>query len=174
MSQDLAALRAQAKPYVTKATVCVDGELVAELETLQEQIREGEGTGMLEGSPGLTELQDRAEQLARDIEEKSITLRFKSIGRANWRKIELAHPATEEQREEDSDLELNPETYPKAALKAASLEPKLSDEDVDFIVDDLSEGEFQEVWGACIRANIYGADPKKVLATAATARTAKK
>lgn len=167
---DLKAWREQAKPYSASVDICPDMELVAELERAEREVEERRAEKMIEIP---AELEAHVQALAKSVESKMRTFTFQSIGRRNWRKLISEHPPTAEQREQDPELDHNPDTFPAAAFEASCIEPKLSTEDAEWLTD-LPEGEFMRLWGACLKANLIGGDAKKAVATAAAAHSAKK
>lgn len=160
--------REKAKPYRASVDVCVDGELVAELEAAQARLKE-ESEGMLAANE---ELEAHVLAVAKEVEARTRTFTFESIGRLAWRKLKSEHPPTEEQAAEEFDH--NPETFPVEAFLASCIEPKLSREDAEWLCHDLPEGEFLRLWGALLKANLIGGDAKKAVATAVAGSSEKK
>jgi hypothetical protein len=165
---DFDSWKAQATPYSRDVEVCADGDLVARLEDLERQ-REERSRGMLEAP---TDLDEQIQALAEEVQSKTLKLTFRSIGRLRWRKLISEHPPTVEQKEQDEGLDHNPETFPPVAFSASC--DALTEEQARWLCDNLPEGEFFRLWGACLAANLIGGDAKKAVATAAAARSEKK
>ena len=168
---DLKEWRGKVKPYTAAVDICADGALVAELEAAERRLEEERQNGMLEVPK---ELEAHVQKLAKKVAAETRTFTFQSIGRRAWRALMSDHPPTDQQREQEPDLDHNPETFPVAAILASCVEPRLSQEDAEWLADELPEGEFLRVWGALLRANVVGGDAKKAVATAEAVSSAKR
>lgn len=167
---DFKAWQDQAKPFKATVDVCADGELVAELDAAWARL-EKEKEGQLEPP---SELEAHVAALSKKVEEKTRTFVFQSIGRREWRKLSSEHPPTDEQKALEPELDHNPDTFPPAALAASCSEPRLTDEDAQWLCDVLPDGEFFRIWSAVLSANLIGGDAKKAVATAAAVLSEKK
>lgn len=167
---DLKEFREQAKPFTASVDVCADGALVAELEEARAEL-EAQHQGMLQAPK---ELEARVEKLAKEVDKKTRTFVFQSIGRRAWRKMLSEHPPTKEHLAMEPELDFNPDTFPAVAFRRSCISPELTQDDAEWLAGDLPEGEFTRVWGALLRANVVGGDAKKAVATAAAALSEKK
>jgi len=147
--------------------VCFDRALVSELERVEDALRDAdkERQGLL-GAEDLLALKKRSENLRNDINEKSTTIVFESIGRTRWESFMSEHPPTDEQVKESDETKqtrprFNPETFPVAAMVKSCVEPEGFDEDdARYICTELPVWKFVKVFDAVLNANEYGAaDP---------------
>jgi hypothetical protein len=140
--------------------VCFDRALLYELEELEGRLADAkrDADGML-GSQ-VPELTTQRDELRRKAKDSSTRFVFESIGRRRWRDLMAEHPPTDEQIQEakkyDQDLDFNPETFPAAAMAAACVEPGISVEQAQEMMDELPEGVGNRIWVACLRANVTG------------------
>lgn len=167
---DFDAWKAQAKPFTASVDVCADGQLVAELDAASQRLEE-ESRGRLEAPK---ELEAHVAALSKKVEAKTRTFVFRSIGRREWRKLSSEHPPTDEQKDQEPELDHNPDTFPPAAIAASCMEPKLTLDDAAWLCDELPDGEFFRIWQAVLSANLIGGDAKKAVATAAAVLSERK
>ena len=159
-----------ASPSIQKVEVCFDRQLVSELEEAQARLV-AESKGKLEPP---TELENHVSELGKQVEAKTRTFVFASIGRRKWRELLGEHPPTKEQLKEDPNLDNNPETFPQAAMVACCTDPGLTTEEADWIAAELPEMVFLRFWNAVLKANVLGGDEKKAVATAAAPRSVRR
>jgi hypothetical protein len=147
--------------------VCFDRALVSELERVEDALRdaEKERNGML-GDDKLVRLKERANDLRKQVNKKSTTLVFESMGRTKWESFMADHPPTDEQIKEaeaskQTRPRFNPETFPAAAMLRTCVEPEGFDaEDARFIAEELPVWKYVRVFDTVLNANEYGAaDP---------------
>lgn len=164
--------KTEASPSTQTVEVCFDRTLVSELEEAQARLQAAKKTagGMLEAP---AELENHVAELAKKVEEKTRTFIFSSIGRRAWRKLLSEHPPTDEQKENTppdvfgNRIDNNPETFPVAAMVATCTSPGLTQEEAQWIADELPEAVYMRFWNAVLQANVLGGDEKKAVATAA-------
>lgn len=169
MSDAFSEWQQEASKDRTSVQVCLDRALVSELEDATAELRKAQGDGMLDGA---AELQERVDALRSEVEAKTRTLTFESIGRREWRKLLAEHPPTEQQKRDGADH--NPETFPQAAIAASCIEPGLTTEQAEWLAAELPLMKFEEVWATCLAVNIKGADEKKAVASASLRLTEKR
>lgn len=168
MSERFAQLQSKATKDRAAVTVCMDRALLHDLERAEDALEEAREEKML-ASPRVAELQATVDSLREQLKASSLELVFESIGRGRWSDLRGEHPPTDEQKDElGTDLDHNPKTFPPAALAASCVEPGLSLDQAKWIVDELPDGPYMEIWGACLRANVTGSNTPKDLATDAT------
>lgn len=113
--------------------------------------------------------QDTAERLAEletRMDNAAIEFRFRSIGHRAWADLLRAHPPTKPQLEQDRTLDHNPETFPYAAMAASCIDPVMTIDDVKRLDASalIDVRAWNELWTACIRANVVAANPKSLAA----------
>lgn len=114
-----------------------------------------------------TEDQEAALAVARAaLEEESVTLIFRSIGRKNYDALVEMYPPTPEQieefRDENRDREGNPgkgkppydiEKFAPALVAASCAEPEMTIEQVNEIFEGWNSTEIAELWVAALEVN---------------------
>lgn len=161
-----------ATPSNETVRVCFDRSLISELEEAQAALKAAK-KGMLEAP---AELENHVQELAKKVEGKTREFVFSSIGRRAWRKLLSEHPPTDEQKDTIKDafgnsIDNNPETFPVAAMVATCSSPGLTQDEAQWIADELPEAVYLRFWSAVLAANVHGGDEKKAVATAAAQPT---
>jgi hypothetical protein len=119
-----------------------------------------------------------AHQIAELQDEMTAALReftFKNIGKKAWADLLAQHPPTKEQLAVEAEeakeqgrkprfFDHNLETFPIAAMAAASHSPKMDEDAVRRLEAALTDSQFTLLWRACFDANLGGADVPKSLA----------
>jgi hypothetical protein len=118
------------------------------------------------------ELRAHVTELAEKVKAKTRVFVFSSIGRRAWRKLMSEHPPTDDQKDTIRDrfgnsVDHNPETFPVAAMVATCTSPGLTEDEAQWIADELPEAVFLRFWNAVLTANLVGGDEKKALVIAA-------
>lgn len=161
----VADLVATAQPRTTTVRVCARGDLVD---------RHAELVAQLEGEAGSSVgVSSEAKQLAAEIvaveeeqEASTLTVTLKSVSRRVWADLLAQHPP----RPQDKGLDHNPDTFPTAAIAAASVEPALTVEDVDQLADVLPPAEWAKLWRATFKLNVAEVPHPKLAAASELAR----
>ena len=149
--------------------VCFDRALVSELEEAKAELARLRDEGMLEAPDGL---QEKVDQLKAEVESKTRKVTFENIGRQKWRSLIGDHPPSEEQKR--GGLDHNPETFAPVAIAATCVVPGLTEDQAEWMLNELPLRKANEVWNTCLAANILGADEKKALASASLLPIAKR
>lgn len=157
--------------------VCFDAELVDRLSKAESALAEyvaargsgeaGEGKShSMLGDPQREQLQATVDELRNEADGKTHFLTFVAIGGRAWRELLAQHPPTREQSlKHGMSLDNNPETFPQAAMAASCVQPGLSLEQAEWLVDNLNVLEVQRLWTACLDANVVGVDLPKEIST---------
>jgi hypothetical protein len=163
--QAAAEVMAKAKARIHRVSLVLDGDLLDEHERLTAALASLPDGGNSEA------LEDALDQLDEQIREAEVTFVFRGIGRGRWRKLLADHPPTDEDKAIGS--EFNSETFPFAAMAASIVEPSLSEADLLSLNEDaLAEVDFQEIWLACLIANLGSAGSTRPESRAARASAA--
>ena len=145
-------------------SVCFDRALLGEFEIAEQNLKEAKASSNGNLGSGIGELQAEVAELRGLIKKATVRLVFENIGMRRWRSIMAAHPPTNEQKAEAAKQEVpvqfNIETFPAAAMAASCVEPGLSIEQAQEMMDELPETVFTRLWVACLNASVLGArDP---------------
>jgi hypothetical protein len=164
----------QVKPATASVRVCLDGDLLGDLDLINEDLAQYDGWE----SDSLSDVDPRAKLKARKAElealirAKSATFRFHNIGDKPWSDLHAAHPPTE--GKEDSE-DFDPATFPTALIAAAAVDPVMTLEQAGALMDKFTLTQRNMLFGTAYRANIRGVDvPFLQEPSAAPQPTAKK
>lgn len=161
----MADVRQEHTPAVASASVCLDGALLAEIEQAEAELESSrkENDSLAGGS---AELADRVLELHEQAKAKERRFTFASIGARKWSDLLSNHPPTKDQRKEG--LDHNPDPFSRAAITASAVAPSLTTEDVEWLSDHLSLGQYRRLWTACLAANVGVNGPKAQPSATAT------
>lgn len=114
---------------------------------------------MVATAPAEGELHDKAvadlEAAYQTLEESTVDILLRSIGRKRYDALLGDHPPTEEQKKEDGgeNLLYNPETFPIALVAESSVEPKMTYEEAKDLFDEWNGAELSELFFAALAVN---------------------
>jgi hypothetical protein len=161
----MADLRKRHTPATASARITLNSALLAEIERAEEQLEEArKNDDSLAG--GSAELARRVVELHEQAQKEEDTFTFQAVGARQWSDMLSQHPPSKEQRAEG--LDHDPDPFSRAAMAASAIEPKLTAEDVDWLYDNLSLGQYRRLWGACLAANVGVSGPKAQPSATAT------
>lgn len=171
----LADVVAQAQAATISVRVPLRGDLMAELESLNERfLAERVADQELNREPLHVATAERILAVQAEMAESEVEFRFRGIGRKPYRELLRAHPPTAEQKAEADDARMlllfDPDTFPPALMAASCLAPQpVSVEGFQAIWDQWSEGQTTHLWRACMSVNQGSAEtpPKSVTASVA-------
>jgi len=157
-----------ATPVTRTVELCLAGELQAEWEELDRK-----RTRLLQASPGdsliggagseeLRKVEKRMEDLRKRMEKATVTFKIRGLPKRRWSDLCAQHPPRKEDTEAGRDY--NAETLPVAALAECCVEPKMTREQAERLIDEvLTQAQWDELWFAVLRANNFKIDvPKSV------------
>lgn len=171
---DFAAWKEEATPDTASVGICFDRRLLSELETIEKELEETKAEkvdGMLgqdEATSRVQNLEQRVEDLRKDIQGKTRTFVFESIGRRKWMDLLAEHPPTDQQKEEFEEQfgeaglrpDHNPETFSPHALAASCVKPGLTVDEAVWLMENMTEKTWNRIVGACFSVNLLGSrDP---------------
>lgn len=115
-------------------------------------------TARLSGATVSTELVEAAERARVGVEEASVTLRFRSIGRKAYDALVEAHPISDETKAKaESDGQpvppYEPDTFAPALVAASCVEPEMTLDQVLEIWDAWNLAELLDLWAAALEVN---------------------
>lgn len=156
---------AQAQPVTRAVRLCLRGDLIAEREALERELLIARQGDLRENRiPEATAVAERIAELEAETDAASVEFKIKAVTRTEWVALLKAHPPTDEEREAGNDFG---EGMAAAALAACSVDPEMSLEQAQQLLDTVSTRQFNSLWSAILTANL-GDDtlPKSVAATA--------
>ncbi len=102
-------------------------------------------------APGLQKELDLLEESA---SESEVSFVFEALGNKAYSDLIDEHPPTDEQITEFGRLEWNPETFPPAVIQASCIEPELTPDDVEHIMEEFSSGDVQALFNTALLVNV--------------------
>lgn len=137
-------------------SLCLEGDLYAEHQRLEAELeraaRAPEATSLGEASP-IAVLAERVRDVEAAMAEHVHEFRFRALSRTRWRALVDEHPSREGQ-----DETLNMDTFPVAVVAACLVAPELTVREVADLADELSVGQFDELFGAAWAVNQEAGD----------------
>jgi hypothetical protein len=113
--------------------ICLRGDLVAEHEELERQLKEANrrAADSLAGN-GAGDLVDRIEALQEEMLAATVTFRVRALPKPAWRALLAAHPprhdVDDKPNPDDAAVGVNMETFWDAIARACLIEPLVDDE----------------------------------------------
>jgi hypothetical protein len=170
---------AEEHPVEASVRVCLRGDLVAEVERLEQQLREDRRADDRENR---TPLAPQTAQRILDLQDQAraseVEFTFRALGRRAYSDLLAAHAPTDEQQQEAAghgiSLDWNPETFPPALAAASCSAPAdMAGQDAWWRAkyDAWSVGQWTKAWRTIIAVNagVVEVGPKSVTASAALA-----
>lgn len=167
---DIKALLAGAKLPERTVPVCLRGDLVAEHERLERQLEAAERktSDSLAGN-GSGEIVEQMDAVEEQMRESTETFTLRALphrrtprdDRPTWHELVQRHPPRRENDEiveDDQGPGVNTATFYDDLIRLCTVSPKLDDEDWDFLFAVLSEGQFAELSMAAAVLNRSGVD----------------
>lgn len=151
-------LRKEFTPAQASAPVCLDGALLAEIEQAEAELEQKRSDDNSLGGSERRELAERIKDLQEQAQAKEREFTFRSIGNRRWADLKSEHPPSAKDRQEGSEFDFK--GFMHAAIVESVVSPKLTLDDVDWLDEHLSEGQFRRIWTACLAANVGVNGPK--------------
>ncbi len=148
---------ARYQPTRTRATICMDSDLVLAIARLEQDMAAAAGDTSA-ASPERT-IAQQVVDLREQVKAAEVEFVFRSLGRHAYREMLRAHPATEAQQTEvsrdnpDARLIFNPDTFMPALLAASCESP--TGTDLAWWTRkcaEWGEGQIARLWEACSAA----------------------
>lgn len=147
----------RSKPRAT-AVLAADAGLHDQLQDVRRRAQairaDAHADGMMDQPADAQELDEQARQLEQRIRESGVEFVFEAIGHRPWSDLMAKHPPSDEQKAKR--FQYDPRTFEPAAIQASLVDPEMGDAEFAEFFDDLNEGEFMELWSACLAANVSG------------------
>lgn len=170
---DAAEIDERWQPTRTRTTICLDTNLVIEIERLEAQIKDLTENRDGSAADPVGPLAEQVLEKRQQAKASEVEFVFKSIGGLAGRELVRDHPPTKEQKDklgEGESLPWNPETYPPALL-AASCESVRNGTVAWWTkkLDEWGDGQIARLWRSALAAQQGANDvPKAAHAFAAT------
>lgn len=144
-------IMAAARPREASVSICLSGDLAADAERIQGQIEALGSRTMASLSLGEVDPRAALESELAEIHElmrmNTETFRFRSIGSKPYSDLLAAHPGR------TSDEAWNPETFTPALISASAIDPEMTPEELDGLLEVLNDEQGAQLWRAAFRAN---------------------
>lgn len=171
----LAEVVAQQQAATITVRVPLRGDLMAEIESLDEQMRaEREADQRENRAPLHVATAQRILDLQAEMDASEVEFRFRGIGRKAYRDLLRAHPPTVAQSAEAAGMKLrlsfDEDAFPPALMTLSCLAPQpVTLDGFQAIWEDWTEGQVALLWRACLSVNQGSAEtpPKSVTASVA-------
>lgn len=155
--------------------LCLRGDLLAAREKLERRLQEANQLDQVNSLASGGSARRIAEELQRtlaEIEENTHSFRFRALPRPEFRDLQERHPPRP-----GNDLDMavggDMETFPAPLIQACCIDPQMTMEQVESLLDVLSEGQVMELFGCAITLNRSRVDlPKFETASSILARLA--
>lgn len=156
-----------AAPRTDSVTVCARGDLVARHAELVEALREAEqGGGSLGGNSEANTVCEQIVAVEEEMKDSTQEFNLSSIG-GQWAALSIAHPPLRDQKGYD----INPLTFPQAAVAACCLSPVVTLEQANRLREILPAGEWNKIWLLAQSLNLTGMPRPKLAAATELLRT---
>lgn len=127
--------------------ICLRGDLVAEWEQAEKQLRDahnGSARTLAGGSVEEAELAKRVRELEEEMRGSTISVKLRAMRRPDWAKLVADHPPRKG-NDGDKQLQINQETFYDALIAASIVEPALDAERTQRFLDALSDAQFDKL-----------------------------
>jgi hypothetical protein len=174
---DIEALLASARLPETGVPLCLRGDLQLRHEQLGQELEEAEEADRRDSLAAGGKARKVAEQI-RDLEaemrDHTHTFALRALPRKAFRDLVEQHPPRENNKD-DQVFGVNTATFPVPLIAASCTDPVMTPEQVEQLLDLLTEGQMLELYGAALHLNRGTVDaPKSAAASAILARPAPK
>jgi hypothetical protein len=167
-------LLAGAKLPETGVPICLRGDLAAEFERLEAELAEAreaeERDDSLAAGGQARQIAEEIEDLRQTMREHTHTFRLRALPRRAFRDLIEAHPQREDNRD-DAAFGVNVLTFPAPLIAASCVDPVMTEQQVEQLLEVLNEGQMLELYGAALALNRGSVDvPKSAAASEILAR----
>lgn len=141
-------------PAQAAVELCLRGDLLAEADKLSEQLGELDDwkqSSLSDVDPRIA-LREQLNDLRAQMRESMRTFTFQTLGDREGSDLMAKHPPEKNDKGEDEGA-WNVQTYPAALVAAASLSPRMSEEQVGKLFDKLNLPQRNRLFAAAYRAN---------------------
>jgi hypothetical protein len=136
---------AHAKRPERRVPVCLRGDLIAEIEALNDELlnfRTGLNNQATLASKGdERKVAQRIQELQEEMRQATIEFRLQGLNRSEWAALVADHPPTQEQAREG--YVYNIETLPADLIRRCLMDPTPTDEEWAQLLDNITSGQFE-------------------------------
>lgn len=141
------------QPPRLTVTVTRRADLLAELNAAADRREHLKvDTDLLNGGSEARDLEAEMERLADEIAASAFAFEFEALGAGAYQELLDRHPPLPQQRKDGAAF--NPATFPQALIAACSVNPEITVEQAEQLMDALSEHQFKKLWAAAVAVNI--------------------
>lgn len=141
-----------------KVTICLRGDVIREIEALEDQLAQiakdkapAQSLGGAEFTDEERAIAARVAELKQEADENSIDLLIRALPRNEWRQIAADNPANEEDAAKGWVIDVDNAAY--AALTASVVSPELDADTLLEMADGLAEGQWRKIRDGVLNAN---------------------
>jgi len=164
---DIESILRMARPKERVVHVCLRGDLVAEHDELERQIRDADtapGERALADGGSPRALAGRVQAVEAEMRAASAPFRFRALPRSRWDALRKRF------EDESANSGYNLEALAGPLVAASCVAPVMTEAQVDALREVISHGQFQELFGAAWDVNTGAVDvPFSLIASAALA-----
>lgn len=159
--QDIKKLLAEAKLPRRIVSVCTRGDLTAEAQRIEDQLRETDsaperGSGRLSGPSESVRLASELGRVREQMRESSIEFELTAFPSTRWRALKAEHPVKANGSQADAVVGADTQGLFTAAVRPSIVGPVLDDEDWERLMEALPDGEWQKLIDAVYMLNEEG------------------
>lgn len=148
--------------------VCLRGDLVAQVEDLERDLRDlRTNTQTLADRGKARQLAEQIEQVRAEMQNSSVVFRLRGLNRKQWADLLAAHPPRRND-ETDKALGYNTETFFPALIRTCLVEPSVDDEQWERLDALLSSAQFDALVDAALAVSRRKVDVPFSFAASAT------
>lgn len=133
--------------------LCLRGDLVSEVDELEEQLSREKPADRLTGNAEGRRIATRIEELRAEMQSSTVNFRLQALPRRGFQKFAAEH-APREGNAEDKALGINTETYFVDLVRACLVEPELDDEQFETFIDRLAIASWRKLTEAATDLNL--------------------
>lgn len=170
-SQDLDTQLDEASLPEKTVEVCLRGDLVAQVEDLERELRDlRTNTETMADQGRARKVAERIEAARAEMSAKAIVFRFRGLDRHGWAQL-LTDCPPRDGVATDKALGYNPETFYPALIRRCLVEPQVTDEQWERLDARLSSGQFDSLADTALAVSRRKVDVPFSFAASATLRS---
>lgn len=153
---DIDEVIASAKLPEKTISMCLRGDLQAEWEDLERQLRAEEDSGgsdSLAGNPVAQGLAERMEKLGATMREHEVVFRFRGLSSKAYSDLLAAQRATDDTPEDLNQEGLNWQTYPTALIAACAVDPAMTVEQAEKLAGAVTNRQWDDLFATALACN---------------------
>ena len=148
---------AKIKPPTASVRVCLRGDLLGDLDLINEDLAQFAGwvpTSLSDPTPRAELLAAKAE-LETQMRAESATFRFQNIGDEAWSDLNAAHPPREGRENKEN---FNAATFPTALISAAATDPTMTVDQTKTLLNGFTLTQRNQIFASAYAANVRSVD----------------